>query len=473
METNFIEEYNKVAEGKKLDFLRQLLLKDSDLQKQFLEFATVRNSDVDDITAINIDEVRNELWDEISIIDIDEIVENNYGDYAYDDYGWIGEEIFENIFSPFTNKALNFIDKGNYLDAFRILLAIYEVSIVEAPVIADNYYVFNEDIGEYIKDFVLSIINSFDSKIKQKVLSLEMVNSLIKLFFSRYKNCIENRNEFKDCYKISHFSDFFESIVEKSQNAKYLLEKIREYGLNNSIDSANAVLHCADIISDDKLYLNIANKFFMSDDGVALKLQKKYKELGLYEELAKISSMLFEKEDNADYALFIIENIDKQTYKDLFVKALKIYIDAYHSIEYYKLLREYVDKEERLKFVESFEDSYNKLFFIQLLEIEKQYEKILEFAKKNKNSYNLKEILNPIVSIYPEQVFEIIMDASEQLIEERGRTNYAMACELLKLMVHIPQGKNALKAYVDRLYNHQPRLPALRDELNKAGLLYI
>ena len=68
MEKDFIERYNEIEKSKKLNFLKQLLLKDSDLQQQFIEFSSEKKANLDDITAINIDALRDYLWSELCFI---------------------------------------------------------------------------------------------------------------------------------------------------------------------------------------------------------------------------------------------------------------------------------------------------------------------------------------------------------------------------------------------------------------------
>ena len=103
MKNSFKEKYKQIEKSKKLDFLEQLLLKDSDLQKQFIEFSSDKNSNLDNITAINIDKVRDELWNELSAIDTENELDGGYYDY-YDDEG-MGDTILEPIFEPFVNRA--------------------------------------------------------------------------------------------------------------------------------------------------------------------------------------------------------------------------------------------------------------------------------------------------------------------------------------------------------------------------------
>ncbi len=470
MKKDFIEIYDEVEKSKKLNFLKQLLLKDSDLQKQFIDFTINKANSLDAITAVNIDELRDQLWSEISAIDVEEELDGCY--YDYDDEG-MGDTILEPIFKPFVDKALSFIDKGNYLDAFRSILAIYELSILEEPEVDDHdYFVFGEDIGSFIQEFIDSSIASFNSRMENRVLSVEMVNLLIALFFERYLKYLENADEEEENYfNISAFNLFFEQVIDNSNSAKYLLEKLKESKLDEHEESAIATLHCADTMEDNELYLKVANEFFLDSRQVALKLQKRYKELNNNSELARVSNILFEKERNDDYALFVIDNIDKEESKPLYIKALEIYIKAQHSFEHYKLLREYFDEDKRLEFIEDFEKGYNKLFYIQLLGEESQYKSILDLVQKNGDDYNLALMVQPIMSIYPNEVFEILKARSDKMVEGRGRSSYARACELLQLALKIPTKKEELNSYVRKLYNHQPRLPALRDELGKAGLL--
>ena len=467
MEKNFREIYDKIGKSKKLNFLKQLLLKDSDLQQQFIEFTTNKVSSLDAITAINIDELRDELWNKISAIDVEDEIGGCYYDY-YDDEG-MGDTILEKIFDPFVNKALEFIDKGNYLDAFRSILAIYELRTLEEPDVYDgNFYVFGEDIDSYIDEFISSSIASFNSKIAHRVLSIEVVESLITLFFERYLIYQDyDGEEQKYGYYMPQFEQLFDYIIDEPQNAKFLLEKLRELKSDDYLNSANIILHCSEILGDDELYLKVANESFTNDKQVALKLQKKYILLGESSELARVSKILLEKEHSVDYTPFVIDSIDKERYQELYIKALEIYIKARHSLKHYRLLREYYSEKERMEFIKRF----SNLFYIELLEEEKQYKSILSFAKRNGNSYNLYQIVKPIISVYPDEVFELLTARSDKLVEERGRSSYARACELLQSASTIPMKKEALKSYVYKLTSNNRRLSALRDEFGKAGLL--
>jgi len=464
----FIEIYNKIEKSKKLAFLKELLLKDSDLQQQFLQYTSAKKANLDDITAINIEEIRDKIWQEISEIDVDSHIECGYHEY-YSDDGAVGEELLDAIFSPYEERVHEFVRKGDTLNAFRIILAIYELILIEAPeVYDDNYFVFGEEIESYIETACLSAIGNFKSTLENRVLSEEVVHLMITLLFSEIQKYQNLSDDEEANYNIYHFQYLLEGIIEKPKNTKYLLEILEKHPMYNQ---EYIILHCASILEDNELFLKTANTSFMYNKEIALKLQKKYKELNQQSELARISKILLKQERSSDYAIFVIENIDKTVYEDLYINALKIYIKEKHSIEHYKMLREYLSENDRLNFVNTMQAIYEKVFYVKLLEIEKQYELILNFAKKNSDDYELDELVKPIVSVYPDEVFEIIKIEADKQIAYRGRSSYARAASLLQLMLNVSQIKDIFKSYISELYNHQPRLPALRDELTKAGLL--
>ena len=465
----FIDIFNETEKSKKLTFLKELLLKDSDLQQQFIQYSHVKDMNLDAITAIDIEKIRDEIWQKISEIDVDSYMECSYHEYYYDDDGASGEEILEPIFSPYIGKVSEFVRKGDALNAFRLILAIYELILIEAPeVYDDNYFVFGDEIESYIETACLSAISDFNATLEDKVLSTELVHLMITLLFEEIQKYQNISDEEEATYNISHFQYLLETIIEKPESAKYLLKSLDKYLMYNQ---EGIILHCADILEDSELFLETANESYLDNRQVALKLQKKYKQLNMQSELARISKILLEQEHSGDYAIFVIENIDKKVYEELYINALKIYTKENSSIKYYKILRAYLSENDRLKFIDTVREIYEKVFYIHLLEIEKKYELILSFVENNSNDYHLGELVKPIVSIYPDKVFAIIKIEADREIANRGRSAYARAASLLQLLHNVSEIEDIFKSYISQLYNHQPRLPALRDELAKAGLL--
>jgi len=387
----------------------------------------------------------------------------SYNGYYDDDYGDMGYEILDDLFEPYLKQSLDYLDKGNYLDAFRVLLAIYEVQTIEAPEVEDdNYFVFGDDIESYIEATISNCFTNFNGSIENKVVSTEMVKLLINILFERY---LDNEE-----YSLYYFNNFIKAIINEKSKAQYLLDIINKHNFSSD-ESAIILTHIAKILEDDTLFLEVSNKFYIDNRDISIELLKKYKELNQDNEFARVAKELLEKEDSYRYTHLIIENINKNTYIELYIKALKLHISYKRSIEHYKLLREYLDNSERLEFIKKFKKSYEKVFYIKLLEIEEQYPMILAFVQNHNDSYELLEMLKPILSIYPNEVLQIVIKHCNRLIDARGRDNYNSASQLLSLLFNSSIKSEELTDYIQKIYNHKPNLPALKDELNKAGLI--
>jgi len=455
---DFTKIYKTTNRETKLEFLQQLLQKETHLQQLFVQFAQGQN--LATIVEVDIDKNRDEIWKELSGLDTENIMDSCH--HSYYDEDEIGDEILENIFKPYFDTVLVYLNKEEYLNAFHSILAIYEITVVELPDIEDDYYIFGDAIEDYIQDIVSNYLNTFTKALSSKDIPTEIIKLFIELFFKRYL-------KYK-AYYLYNFDNLFEVLIQQSNTATYLLHKLEEYNLY-SAESAIILLRIATVIDDDSLYLKVANEFYEYEEKIALALLKKYKTLNQESNFAKIAQTLLEQKNNSSYTLIIIDTINKEKYEETYIKALKIYITDAKSVAHYKLLREYLDQSDRLIFIETMNKFFSSSFYIKLLEIEQEYKKILLFSQKYNDSYTLKKVLEPIVTIYPNEVFDNIKKQVNTLVGERGRNNYQTASSLLQLMLSVPSKQEELRIFIKKHYEHQPRLPALRDELNKAGLL--
>ena len=53
---------------------------------------------------------------------------------------------------------------------------------------------------------------------------------------------------------------------------------------------------------------------------------------------------------------------------------------------------------------------------------------------------------------------------------DRNRKTYQKMCFLLKIIKSSKLLEDELATYINKIYNHKPNLPALKDELRKAKL---
>jgi hypothetical protein len=75
--------------------------------------------------------------------------------------------------------------------------------------------------------------------------------------------------------------------------------------------------------------------------------------------------------------------------------------------------------------------------------------------------------------VYPSECYELVVAKCGSELESgaRGRYSYQQIAKWLKPLTVEKSLNEEVKAYVMHLYNSKPILPALRDELKKAGLV--
>jgi hypothetical protein len=83
------------------------------------------------------------------------------------------------------------------------------------------------------------------------------------------------------------------------------------------------------------------------------------------------------------------------------------------------------------------------------------------------------EVARAAEATHPDAATEIYLEAACDLIDQRGRSNYAQAAEHLSRIKHISLRQNNAADWsdlIDMIRDDNTNLPALQDELDKAGL---
>ena len=197
---NFIEIYNEIEKSKKLIFLKKLLLKDSNLQQQFFEFTKERS--LDDVAEVNIEDIRTRIYNELMEIDIEDMFDESRfaSDPRYTDLD--GSVLIEEIITPYYNEVIDYIKVGNSLDAFRQILSIYELSIIDIAELPNGDCIFGDGFEYSVSNFVLDYPYKFTIELQQLVLSTENKKLLRELFYQRYELL-------NSSYNLEHFQSLF------------------------------------------------------------------------------------------------------------------------------------------------------------------------------------------------------------------------------------------------------------------------
>ncbi len=472
----FKECFEKADSQQKLNFLKQLIDSDINLQSQFVVFMQSETKQVFDNEEdeVDIDSVAEEIRDELSFLDFDYAMKSGHHHYNY--YGNEGREteayqLIDNTLKPYYTTSVEYLKEGNLLDAFRTILGIYEgTQNLDEP--ASDYDLFYDGYESIVSEYVCDYFRSFAKETEQIVRSNESVKSVIDLFFERYnefQNSEVEEDSEKIVYDVSHFEKIFISLLSSTEIADYLIVKIRENDLE-SLEFADVVLKIADLTDNQKLWVETSESFAEFSFDIANNLLIRYKRSNQTENFNRIALLMFSKwADRIN--LYLYENLDKENQRELYIDVLNNLTKSSHKIKYYNELREYFSEEQKNTFIENLSKSYCTEFYIEVLEVEKQFDAILQYIQNHTDSYSLQVIINPILNIYPNECFNILKTRCERELNssKRDRRTYQHMTTLMQCMQKITTKQIESRQFFQSMFAN--RLPALKDEINNAKLL--
>ena len=444
----------------KIRFLELVLSEDVKLKESFLNFVKKMDIKIDDLEE-TIDEIVEDISNSIYEIDAQDYY-CDMNDYHYWQDGDLGSDILDEIMKPYFYKIEQLFEKSKFEEGVAIFLALYEVSLDE-ELDADEEIFFGS-----VNDTLIGLIDDYEKKfldIFEKIeLNDESFFKIVDLIFLRMEN--------DERYKIDFFNGIFEFLVTSKVRAEYLLKKLKSLDFDES-EIYELLILIAHKCGDSELELSYLEKYFMQDKKLALKLLERYKDAKMDDKFYELSEKLLSLEEyeySIEFGKMILENIDKERYKDTYIKALKKDVERDRSLDSYRKLKDYLPFDERMEFVESRVKNFD--FYVKIMNDEKEYKKILDCIRDNYSFYDsFLKAVDCILDVYPKEAFEIATKKCDKLIENRGRRNYEIVVIILKFFKKNSSLEESISKYIDKIYRHKPALPALRDELKKSHLI--
>ena len=170
------------------------------------------------------------------------------------------------------------------------------------------------------------------------------------------------------------------------------------------------------------------------------------------------------------WAEFLQQFVSPQLDEELFLKVFWQLTVSHKKIEFYKKIREHLTETNFTKLLKELE--WDKVFVVQILAVEKRYADIKILIETSNNDWHYAEMIEPILKIYPEFCYQHIKNkVVNTLHDQRGRDVYQRIATWLSLAQTIPGFELANSELIKQVYSHKPNLPALKDEMRKAGLI--
>lgn len=476
--------YQKASEEIKEEFLLNILKENQIYQKQFAALV-LGQKDVE--TKLSIDKIRDEIKSELENMDFSDIEPDYYDyDHYYTDPWEIqyesAVERIEDVFSGYIEEASDFLKSNNIIDAFKILLGVYEGTAIVEDNINDPDGIIDDFIDE-IDAKSHEFINDFVDLFKDCEKSEKALMRMIDLLFERCKYYQKNANKYNEFnYQLNDFREVLLSLIINQTIAKYLDSYLEKLKLKNqSTDMVQ--LKIAEVLEDKNRWLQVAEKYFSENLEVAqmlldeyIKQNQKITPVGQitnrvnFVRVAKISFKNWS--DKLDKYLY--ENLKKEDDIEFYIEVLSHFTKRTRSISLFKELKPLLNKPSICVFINSFDKEYrNEIFYIQLLQEQEEFEKILKYVNKHLDSGYFVDIIKPILNVFPTECFDIITrKISSYLKVNIGRSYYQQAVRWMKLLNKIKdkEVKAKVKSYINTLYVIYKQRRALKDEMRKAGI---
>lgn len=465
----FEKHYSNTSDNQKLKFLNAIIRNNSSLQTEFVNFTISENNipreiSKDSFMAI-LTSAKNKYQKSFETVDLENPDWDNYHSphsgyiEEWEAYQYASEQEFEEIFKAFNSEALNKIIGQKPEELIAMLIGLYEAT--QDVEITDEVGTF-EDVNEFLLSEHESTMNSIIEKLKLAAISGSVIIVAIEKFME-YCDSEYPGNP----YFASYFEHLLIALAEKYSDANHILSIID----NSTVERKSLpelVLLLNKNAGNNTEWLQSAIQFYLINNEVAKQLLQYYFEVDKDSFVQTANKLL--KSDKRFWAKFLKDfvfvELDATLYFNIFYQ---LTVDE-KEINHYKRIREFLSDSDFNKLLE--EIHWDKAFTVRILEVEKRYESIKKIVEKNSDDWHYIELISPILEIYPDFCFQNIKNKAVKTLEtQRGRNTYERISAWLTLLQKIPGFDIEKRELILQLYNHKPNLPALKDEIRKAGLV--
>lgn len=453
---------NTISKDEKLQFFEELLEKNEIVRAQFLSHFKRESKDDPSLTKASLflffEEQKSIILQELEALDF---VNFEWEDYVPRHNGYIPEyeaelEIAEGMVKEVLDnpgeEIFSYIRSGNIAEGAMLFAAVYQ-ACTEASY--EEIYVFDDTEAEFLGLFQ-PIYEKMLLEIKSVIFSHDQNLLFIDALFTQYSGFGED---------LKYFEPLLKSLVQNEKMASEVKELMSQYQIEAEyLPQFFLILH--ELMGNKDFWLDHARKYFKKDKELARKLMSFYLEedRNIFLEIAEEVFITYPNTFDSD----ILENLDIKANREFYKTVLTRITSSSQNIEDYKKLKDLLSSEEKELL---FTGIWNKVFLTEIFGVELLFERILQLVHSQQDSWDFPKIISPILEIYPKECFDIIAQKIHQSLEkERGRGSYQRVVSWIILLQKIPGFFENTRKIILTTYHQKPNLPALKDEMRKAGL---
>ncbi len=436
--------FKNISAELKLNFLKQVVRKDIALREKL-----DRMSRQDD-EPVEIDDIAEAVYNSMDELSYDDVWESRYNYNYYVDEFDVMDDLIQDTLEAYLSEVEERIQTGKLDLAFEYILGIY-TGLKRSS---------ETEIAEYFDDFenfLFRPLSQFTESLKQQPdkFKLKILNRFID-YCEKYP--VDNFYLFKG------FLLMFATEKDSDRLKKFLIPYTADY-------TAKEILMK---IAEPDRDIRLMEKVLKNDAPASLYIPylNILKANGEFEKIRQIVLKFSGHRDICELEQFIIPEPADETYKNLLLKLIEKCFKLKHYKNYKKLISEDENQEflTKLKNNLSYSTENNAL---PVLFYGKIYDPVLKYIESRSDSEygfdSYEKYLKEISKTMPGRVWEIYFKRVDHLFSERKRYAYHLMATYLKIMKKIDQEKTG--QLITAYYNRKPRLPALKDEFNKAKII--
>ncbi len=466
---NFLEIYTNTPDESKLKFLNAIVHQNDSLQKEFMAFVQAENEKWPGLSHDNflelIHSIQTDYQASFEMVDLENPDWDNYhpphSGYIeeWEAYQLASQQEFEAILENFRSDAMDRIIRQKSDELTAMLTGLYEAT--QDAEIADEICSF-EDVNDYLLTEHTKTMNDLIEKIKLSAVADSIILTTYESFFSYCDSEYPQNPHFAN-----HFEQLLITFAEKSGYADRLLSIIDHSAVERQF-LPELILLLNKKSGNAEAWLQSAEQFYCNNTAVAKQLLEYYFETDK-DLFIKTATELFHS-DNYLWAGFLQQYVSQQLDEKLFVSVFRQLTILKSELEYYNKIRNHLSEAGLADLLN--ELRHDKAFIAKILEVEERHEDVKTLVEQNPDDWQYADMITPILTIFPEFCLKHIKSKAEDALENnRGRSVYERIVSWLLLTQRIPGFDIGKHELINKIYNHKPNLPALKDEMRKAGLV--
>jgi len=490
--------WQQTTTEEKLNFLRQLLAKQPDLQTQLALFSTpdlvVPTAQPAGSLATlteSVETISTAVYEGLSDLSFDE------DGLEMDDYDRYSEESpdptpqIEGVLTSYANQAILALREGRLPDAFTVCLGVYEGTHAATEAQNDDYGAIDDYPAQSWQVWNELLTDAY-TQLASRVLNPDLIGKALDLMAERVQHFEADRPEQEEedkedeefYYYLREFDPLLLALVTDKPSAQAMQKAIEQHKWQQ-FGTEYVQLRIADVLSDPDLWFRTADQFADHDTTIGLQLLERRHQLNNPPVLLQTLHRLT-KSAPGKYDAFVLSNLDD---KALTGDDLKLYLTALETrcrqtgqLADYMRLRDYWREGQRRDFANSLLPnstmSYmsQPLLYAQILDTEARTTDLWDWFKTfNWNaSHALPDILALVARSYPNECVALARErAFNELINgKRDRRLYGTIAGWLAGLNTLPGLRAPVMLLAGQLVAQHSTLRALKDELQKKGVLW-